>query len=66
MQMNHKTVCLENFTGDNSLTGDLTSEDFVTGDVTITAITGDTVTAAISAFLISMSQFVRCAGNCLL
>ena len=34
-------------TGENSFTGDLTSEDFVTGDVTITAITGDTVTAAI-------------------
>ena len=34
--------------GDNSSTSDLTSEDFVTSDVTITAITGDTVTNAIS------------------
>ena len=30
------------------LTGDVTGEDFVTGDITITAITGDTATAAIS------------------
>ena len=33
------------FTGDNFVTGDVTGEDFVTGDFTITAITGDTVTA---------------------
>ena len=36
-------------TGDKIFTGDLTGEDFVTGDVNITAITGDTVTVAISA-----------------
>ena len=33
----------------NFVTGDVTGEDFVTGDFTITAITGDTVTADNSA-----------------
>ena len=59
MQMNHKTVCLENFTGDNSLTGDLTSEDIVTGDVTINTITGDTVSAAISGIWLLISPDER-------
>ena len=59
MQMNHKTVCLENFTGDNSLTGDLTSEDIVTGDVTINTITGDTVSTAISGIWLLISPDER-------
>ena len=46
------------FTGDNFVTGDVTGEDFVTGDFTITAITGDTVTADNSAYT-DMSKKLR-------
>ena len=48
--MGEKYISLikKSFTSDDFVTGDVTSEDFVTGDITITAITGDTVTAAIS------------------